>query len=460
MLKSIQEHQLLTHSSIGYVCYKIIFDQNDPQDYLFEDFNFTFEELMDIKPHLLRGQKLSKIIQKLDNCHPAWLELYHQTVVSQKSQRTISYVSSLEKWIEVQTHLVAKRYLIGLFTVIDKNDDHDHLTSLYNRAYFEKLLEHTNSQHLLPISIMMGDVNGLKLTNDVFGHDAGDQLLRQIADVLKQTVAPNHTVARWGGDEFVILLPNTSQSQADAIREKIYNACRDANSKPIELSISIGIASKTNLQDNIFDSLRNAEDNMYANKLVESKKFRDSIIKSLHKILYERTNETPGHTQRVTNLALKLGKKLELSETFMDQLRSLGALHDIGKIAIKESVFTKSGTLTPKEWRSLKKHPEIGYRIAQASPELVHIAEGILSHHEHWDGSGYPQGLSGRKIPLIARIVTIADAYDVMTHSQVYKNALTPEQAIEELKAKSGTQFEPFLVDRFIEIIVENTSSQ
>lgn len=137
----------------------------------------------------------------------------------------------------------------------------------------------------------------------------------------------------------------------------------------------------------------------------------------------------------------------------MDDLALLATLHDIGKIAIPEGIIIKPGNLSPEEWELIWKHPEIGYRIAGSSPELAPIAEAILAHHEWWDGSGYPRGLKGEEIPLISRIISIVDAYDVMTHGRPYKEAVGQEESLQELQGKAGTQFDPILTSMFIKMV-------
>lgn len=333
---------------------------------------------------------------------------------------------------------------------------HDRLTGLYNRAYFEQKIQQFNAKKYLPIPILMGDVNGLKLANDVYGHEAGDQLLSNIANILRNCTKDTDVIARWGGDEFVILMPNTTTAEAEETRQNIYRMCKETPNEHIALSISIGGATRTRLNENVFDVLRKAEDAMYANKLLESKNFRTKVIDSLQKTLFKNTYETPEHTARVQELSAGIGAALNLTEQRLDELKLLSVLHDVGKIAIKESILSKPGPLSAEEWVEMKKHPEIGYRIAQTVPELVPIAEAILSHHERWDGNGYPQGLTQKNIPLTARIVSICVAYDVMTNDQVYKNAIEPKAALAEIAANAGSQFDPNLVGVFLKLMTVN----
>lgn len=332
----------------------------------------------------------------------------------------------------------------------------DKLTGLYNRAYFEQELKRLDTARQLPISIIMGDVNGLKLVNDVFGHHEGDKLLVRAAQIIKNSCRKEDIVSRWGGDEFIIMLPRTSKENAREISTRIRDVCSRSNSGSIQTSISLGVAVKENMDQNIYTVLKEAEDNMYKHKFTESKSIRSSVISTLLKTLGEKTHETEEHTLRLEKLARKMGKELNLMESQLDDLALLAMLHDIGKIAVPETILTKPGSLTPKEWDKIKSHPEIGYRIASSIVELSHIADGILAHHEWWDGSGYPRGLKGEEIPLHARIIGVVDAYDVMTQKSAYKKAISPAQAKEELEKLAGRQFDPHLIQLFNEIVISD----
>ncbi|MBO8128763.1 MAG: diguanylate cyclase [Peptococcaceae bacterium] len=333
---------------------------------------------------------------------------------------------------------------------------HDKLTGLYNRAYFEEELERLNTERQLPLSLILGDLNGLKLVNDTFGHHEGDKLLKNIAQVLKQSCRKEDIIARWGGDEFAILLPQTTAKAAIEVCNRIRQACCTFPKDPIQLSIALGTATKEKPTQDIHEILKKAEDRMYKSKLVESKSARRSTIFSLQKTLQKKTCETEEHTRRLHKLALEMGHALDLPVNQLNDLALLAILHDIGKIAIPEEIIQKPSRLSPEEWKTMQKHAEIGCRIARSSPELAHIAEAILAHHERWDGTGYPQGLKGEEIPLISRIIAIVDAYDAMTHDRPYRKAISREEAIEELKKGAGSQFDPKLVEIFIKVLLNS----
>jgi len=172
--------------------------------------------------------------------------------------------------------------------------------------------------------------------------------------------------------------------------------------------------------------------------------------------MYERSQETEAHALRLSEISKRIAAKLSLPQKDIDELEVFAMLHDIGKVGIDDRILNKPDRLTDEEWTIMKRHPEIGYRIAKASPELEVVAEYILSHHERWDGTGYPRGLVGENIPLLARIIAVADSYDAMTEDRVYRKAMSEQDAVEEIVRNTGTQFDPKIVRLFLEIIAED----
>lgn len=326
---------------------------------------------------------------------------------------------------------------------------HDKLTGLYNRTFFEDELVRLQSEPPLPLSIIVGDVDGLKLTNDAFGHKQGDQMLKAIANILKMSTRMEDAVFRLGGDEFAILLPETDEREANQVCVRIRNLCSQAADLPVQPSIALGAGTLAQGDRSLEQIVREAEERMNRSKLMESRSIRSAIIASLQKTLEERTYETKKHTERMQRLAERLGKRLSLTEDEMDELYLLCVLHDIGKIGIPDNILMKTGRLTADEWEVMKKHTEIGYNIAISSPDLKLIAAGIRAHHENWNGTGYPSRLSAEDIPMIARVISVIDAYDAMTHDRPYHKAVSQIAAIIEIDRCAGTQFDPAVVDAF-----------
>lgn len=332
---------------------------------------------------------------------------------------------------------------------------HDELTGLYNRAYFNEKSDQFDVKKCMPLSIILADLNGLKITNDTLGHKAGDQLLVRISRLLEKVCREGDVIARIGGDEFVILLPNTKEKIASNICKRIKDACNNSSKTPIKLSVALGYATKKYITEDMEKTFKKAEDHMYHNKMHESERSSNSIVASLETLLRETTNETLEHSRRLKKMALKMGKSLNLTTQEINALSSLADLHDLGKVAISEEILLKEEKLSLEEWKKIKRHPELGFKIAKSSPKLSQIAEGILCHHERWDGKGYPQGLQKEEIPLLARIFSIIDAYDVMTYGRPYKKSLNKKEALDELKKSSGTHFDPELVNTFIYEVIE-----
>ncbi|OGS18830.1 MAG: hypothetical protein A2219_05430 [Elusimicrobia bacterium RIFOXYA2_FULL_50_26] len=323
---------------------------------------------------------------------------------------------------------------------------HDSLTGLYNRAYFEEELTRFSASRELPVSVVMGDVNNLKLTNDIFGHSEGDRLLKALAGIIQSSCREDDIIARWGGDEYIILLPNTSLGQAEIIVNRIRNLCTESKSFLLHFSISLGTAARETSDQKMEDVIRIAEEKMYNIKVLESKDNRENVINSMLGRLARSGYETSGHIERMQKIAVIVARKMGLPGRQVDELELYAALHDIGKAAMRDDLLSKPDKLTPEEWDKMKYHTEIGYRIVHSFPELNHAADAVLYHHERWDGAGYPMGLKTEQIPLLVRLLSIIEAYDVMTHERPYKKAVPPVEALEELRRQAGKQFDPRLV--------------
>lgn len=337
---------------------------------------------------------------------------------------------------------------------------HDLLTGLYNRRFMEEQIQLLDNAGQLPLAIIIGDLNGLKLSNDVFGYEEGDRLLQRAAATLREICPPDAVLGRWGGDEFLALIPRTSLSEAEKIMQAVKSNTYTNNTGRLRLSISMGCSAKEQIGECFTAKLKEAEEWMYQQKLTKGKSYRNSIISAMLATLFEKSNETEEHAQRLKYYCSVLGSELKCSGREMQQLAVLAMLHDIGKIGISESILQKPGSLTDEEWREMRKHPEIGYRIASNINELVYVAENILHHHERWDGEGYPDGLAGKEIPLVCRILAVADSYDAMTNTRVYRAAMSREAAIRELKLNAGTQFDPRVIEVFLNILAREAAGE
>ncbi len=332
--------------------------------------------------------------------------------------------------------------------------EHDQLTGLTNRRFFEREMQRLNESGINPVSVIMIDVNGLKLINDSFGHNKGDELLVKVAAILLEVCPESGSISRIGGDEFVVLLPSFNYEETRMIVAGIHGKCMHEQVAALDISVSIGWATKRDSQESIKDVLIKAEGFMYKEKLLEAPGMHGEAINTIIHALYEKNRREEAHSQRVSKLSYELARALGLPDQDCQDLKMAGLLHDIGKIATPEYILNKPGRLTEQEFLEIKKHPEIGFRILGSMNSMAELAEYVLCHHERWDGKGYPHGREKEEIPLLARIITLADCYDAMTSSRSYKDAMTEWEAIQEIERNLGTQFDPILGRVFIDQVL------
>lgn len=410
-----------------------------------------------------KGYKLSKYIdptsqdeyyfhfQKLLNCQDEISSIFKiQTIEGLKFYKVLSkcmhddqgnyYLSSL---IDLTNE---KKYK----NRIEYISFHDHLTGLYNRRFFNTELKRLDTKRNFPLGIIIGDVNGLKFFNDTFGHDLGDEVLIKVADLLKNIMRSDDIVARYGGDEYCIIIKNTDILELEKIIKRIKDKLEDIKVKDFNLNLALGFAIKSRESENISDVFQKAEKLMYHNKFTT----KDSFHKNAHNVImatfFEQHPREKIHSDRVMNLMSLFKDNNKFNFMNKSLLETAGELHDIGKISIDKNLLNKKGKLTAAEYKKIKTHPEIGNRILKSINTDSNLLNAVRYHHERIDGEGYPVGLKEEEIPLIARALCICDAYDAMTNDRPYKNKLTKSEAIKELRLNSGQQFDKELVDFFI----------
>lgn len=331
---------------------------------------------------------------------------------------------------------------------------HDQLTGLYNRRFYEEELKRLDVPRNYPLTIIVGDVNGLKLINDSFGHAKGDEVIKKMARSIVRGCRREDIVARLGGDEYVILLPETSSEEAEIVVKRIKAIAINEKVDSLAVSASFGWATKNDDTETTHDIFKRAEDFMYREKLFESSRIKASTISAIIKALNEKNEKEELHSIRVSNLCAEFGRKLGLPEEQIEQLSTLGRLHDIGKISVDDEILKKESMLDLEELEQVRRHPETGFRILSSLNDMAEIAEYVLAHHEQWDGKGYPKGLKGEEIPLQSRLLFILEAYDAMTSDKSYKQPLSVSEAVSELEKNSGIQFDPRLVEIFIKKVL------
>ena len=309
----------------------------------------------------------------------------------------------------------------------------------------------------LPISIFMADINGLKLVNDSLGHHDGDKLLKKVARIIQKCCRGNDIVSRLGGDEFVVALPRTTTDRAKAIINNIKFELAQDKIDFLDLSVSFGCAGKNSMQEKLDTVLSDAENEMYKSKMYESASMRSKMILLIMNTLFEKSNRELAHSKRVSKICELIARQMQFSEEHINQIKTAGLVHDIGKIGISENILNKPGELTAEEWVEIKKHPDASWRILSGVKEFSELANFVSEHHERWDGKGYPKGLKGSEISLEARIIALADAYDAMTSKRSYRNALTEDEAIDEIRRSVGLQFDKVISKIFVEKVLEKT---
>lgn len=328
--------------------------------------------------------------------------------------------------------------------------EHDYLTDLNNRSFFFRSLESFIEEQKFPIGIMMFDVNGLKICNDAYGHDIGDLLLIKVSSMLNSIKTPESVIARIGGDEFGALFPNTTFDEMVQLSKHIKEDKDSLVVEGIHFTLSTGFELLKDEHHSLSDVMKTAENYMYRNKLYEGMSVRNHAIKAILSTLTDKFKIEKEHSENVSSICSKIGKALKLRQEAIYELELAGMFHDIGKISIPDDVLTKPDKLTFDEYQIMQTHTEIGYQILRAADEYSHLAEYALYHHERFDGMGYPRKLVGKKIPLFARIIAVADSYEAMTTDRPYRKALSVDFAIEEIKKCSGTQFDPDVAKAFV----------
>ena len=329
---------------------------------------------------------------------------------------------------------------------------HDILTGLYNRRCFEENRAKIDTPDNLPLSVIFADANGLKMTNDIFGHSAGDELIKKSSEILKQVCRPDDIIARVGGDEFIMLLPKTTGEAAGKILAKIKSGFADARVESIKCSISLGFDTKTSPDQPLDEILSNAENAMYKDKTLNRTSTNKNIFNTIIETLHSRNPMEKKHAITVSELGVGIGNVLHLPETEISKLKRAGYLHDIGKIAHNSKDWSKDMMLDD-ELENMRQHAVVGYRILNLFDDTLDLAEYVYGHHERWDGTGYPRELKGEQIPLISRIIAVAETYDRVLN----RGGLSPEErkaaALDVIKKGAGTHFDPRIAEIFVKML-------
>lgn len=333
---------------------------------------------------------------------------------------------------------------------------HDELTGLGNRRYLEAKLNQFNQEAYLPLAVIIGDANGLKLINDAFGHFIGDELLIRMAEAVKSACrSDDHDhIFRYGGDEFIVLLPNTSETEAEKISNRIYQSCSEIQIGSIKFSMSLGWAVKKNPDDNLMEIITAAENFMYRRKQGDRTDLKGNVVQRIMDSLELNVEGEKLHSEHVSEMCERLADELNLDTEAKEKCKKAGKYHDIGKSIIDKAILDKSEPLSSEEWHIIRQHSENGYRILSIDSNYKDIALYVLQHHERWDGKGYPKGLKGEEIQFISRIIAVCDSYDAMVSDRPYHKAVSEDEAAREIIFHSGSQFDPDIAKVFVEKVL------
>ncbi len=373
----------------------------------------------------------------------------------------------------------------------------DPLTGLFNRHFFKTNGPEFIQSIQMTCGLLMIDINGLKVVNDAFGSETGDEFLKTAAKIISTHQPKKALTARWGGDEFVVLMADVSRKQVEDMASIIKRTFEAVMINDINLNLACGYdlfdghiaianppaaSSSRLIQSSIVGAgtlaspydyfsdeglpkekekpllpqlLINAEDALIRDKVLKGESVRSVMLGSILNTLHEKNPREEAHSRRVSDACEQFGIALNLDTKEVQMLKVMGLVHDIGKIAIEESILSKPGHLSHDEWISLKRHPEIGYRLLSSAPEMMFYADAVLCHHERIDGLGYPSGITGIHIPYHAKILSIIDAFDAMTCERTYRSSMTIKAAAKELSRCSGTQFDPHLITVFVRDVLQ-----
>lgn len=342
-----------------------------------------------------------------------------------------------------------KDQILGqLFVFSDAALETDLLTGFQNWESFQRFAREGKEHFLLPTAVAICDINSLSVINSTMGSNVGNQKIKNLADTMREYFPKQTYYVRGLEANLIALCNHSSEEEMQKYLAQV--------KKYFDGNIQYAVSVTTEEAPDILQAIHVATTAMRAKKLLDQESIHSEMLTSLIRALQECDSDTEHHVRRTQLMGAELGRRIALTDIQQSQLSLLCLLHDIGKIGIPLEILNKPGKLSDEEWKILKSHTEKGYEIANSNNELKAIADEIRHHHERWDGKGYPDGLSCESIPLLSRVIAVVDAYDAMTNDRSYRTAKSPLSAIEELKRCAGSQFDPFIVSEFLQMLKEN----
>lgn len=480
--------QILDYSPIGLIYQRIIVNEHGiPEDFEFLMVNKVVETLLRRPATQIVGLRASQFFSDDQESFLQWREEFANPGDHEPGSEKTVFLKSFKRWFRINMVGVEKNYRTIFLTDVSnevtkinhletelkhysKNAEtrqkkeeelrvlsyRDALTGLGNRRLYDKEQKKLDREANYPITLIMADVNGLKLANDGFGHEAGDALLLKFSAILKAECPADACIARVGGDEFLILLAKTDGKKAKALIDRLNSLNSKLEVNHLILSYALGFSVKTHTAQNMEDIYREAEERMYRHKATNNSKMRSQSVDLILASLFEKYHSEKLHARRVSILSKSLAGELGFPPEAVVQVGLAGLLHDIGKIGINDEILNKQGQIDVFERMEMEKHSELGHRILASVNDYLEIADYILAHHERWDGKGYPKGLKAAEIPEVSRILALAEAYDAMTNKRSYNRELSKLEAISELQACAGKQFDPEYAKVFVERVLKS----
>lgn len=331
---------------------------------------------------------------------------------------------------------------------------HDQMTDLYNRRYFEEQCKKIDNEINYPLSIIVADLNGLKLINDVYGHHAGDEYIKTFSKVIKGCVRDKDIVSRTGGDEFIILLPETGFEEVKYIIGRVKEKLKAHSVENVPVTAAFGFETRRNKEIPLSEFIKRADGDMYDHKFKDSEVVKENMIRAIFDGMFQFVEKSREYYENISNMSVKIAEKIHVDD--IKNIKIAGLFHDIGYITINKSIFMKESELSIDEKYEIQNHPVAGYHILNTILSYGKIAEIVLAHHENYDGSGYPEGIRGDEIPIESRILSVVVSYYAMTSEKRYGKIKTKEEAIREINKLSGKMYDPVVVNAFMEIVKDH----
>jgi len=451
---------LFENMTQGFALHQIILDADQkPVNYRFLSVNTAFEALTGLQGETILGKTVSEVLPGIE---PYWIATYGEIALTGIPKRFQNYSADIQKYYDVWAFSPRHGQFATVISDITERVElekklkyvyyHDAMTHLFNQQYLYDHMPQFENVDSLPVSIIVADINGLRIINESFGFAFGDEILKSVARAVQTVCEADFTAIRLSGDDFMILMTHSGHDAAEQLTQQLEHQLEIQLTGEISrVSVTIGHYTKTDDRVSVLQAIKNADQMMRQNKMVDVNSIQNAPIAMVLQALYEKNQREEEHSSRVSKLCAFIGTAMKLDSEAINKLRIIGLVHDIGKIGIDDAILNKPARLNPEEFEVMKKHSEIGFRILSAYQQTAEIAYYVLSHHEFLDGHGYPNGIKGDSIPLFTRILSVADSFDAMTRKRPYSAAKSPQEAIAELKRCAGTQFDSQAVDALAE---------